>query len=98
MKIDELGDTPRIGRLNGELGHRLFCAKPRGKEKGKKTKRGKEKEREVSRSEENKIATRNEAVVALKISTILFLDRLVQHGENFIVRSPVSFQGTVQVS
>lgn len=70
----------------------------RGKEKGKKTKRGKEKEREVSRSEENKIATRNEAVVALKISTILFLDRLVQHGENFIVRSPVSFQGTVQVS
>lgn len=70
----------------------------RGKEKEKKTKSGKEKEREVSRSEENKIATRNEAVVALKISTILFLDRLVQHGENFIVRSPVSFQGTVQVS
>lgn len=44
LKIDELGDTPRIGRLNGELGHRLFCAKPRegeGERKEDKKREGK---------------------------------------------------------
>lgn len=50
LKIDELGDTPRIGRLNGELGHRLFCAKPREGEGERKEDKKRERKREGSLS------------------------------------------------
>lgn len=76
----------------------------RKREKEKRAKRRKKKEKRRRWKDKSLEARRiklqrgNEAAVALKISTILFLDRLVQRGENFIVRSSVPFQETVQVS
>lgn len=69
-----------------------------GRRKERRQKEGRKRRGKSLEARRIKLQRGNEAVVALKISTILFLDRLVQHGENFIVRSPVSFQGTVQVS